>query len=88
MRILGVLLIVLGLAGLLYGGFTWTRREKVVDLGPVEVTNEHTKSLPLPPLVGGTARAAGGLTFEGQNKPSNHRTIDSSTIGSDSSMVR
>jgi hypothetical protein len=61
MRILGVLLIVLGLAGLLYGGFSWTRREKVVDLGPVEVTNEHTKSLPVPPIVGGICLAAGVL---------------------------
>ena len=61
MRILGVLLIVLGLAGLLYGGFSWTRREKVVDLGPVEVTSENQKSLPVPPIVGGICLAAGVL---------------------------
>jgi len=59
MRILGVLLIVLGLVGLIAGGVNWTRREKVVDLGPVEVTSEHQKSLPVPPLVGGLCLVAG-----------------------------
>lgn len=61
MRILGVLLIVLGLVGLIYGGVTWTQREKVVDLGPLEVTSDRQKSLPLPPIVGGVCLVAGVL---------------------------
>ena len=61
MRILGVLLIVLGLVGLIYGGVTWTRREKVVDLGPLEVTSEKHESLPVPPIVGGVCLVAGVL---------------------------
>lgn len=59
MRILGVLLIVLGLVGLIYGGVSWTRREKVADFGPIEVTRTHERSLPVPPIVGGLCLVAG-----------------------------
>ena len=34
-------------------GITYTTREKVVDIGPIQMTAEKTKTLPLPPLVGG-----------------------------------
>ncbi len=59
MRILGVVLIVLGIVGLVSGGLSWTKREKVVDLGPLQVTSEHQKSLPVPPIVGGLCLVAG-----------------------------
>ena len=42
MKILGIVLIVLGLVGLAYGGLSWTRKEKVVDIGTVEVTADTT----------------------------------------------
>jgi hypothetical protein len=58
-KVIAVLLIVLGLVALAYGGITMTTRDKVVDLGPVEVTQEETHRLPLPPVVGGVAVAAG-----------------------------
>ena len=58
-KILGVLLIVFGLAALAYQGFTYTSSEKVVDLGPLEVQKEETKTVPLPPIVGGLALAGG-----------------------------
>jgi len=57
--ILAVALIVLGIAALGYQGFTYTTKEKVVDLGPLEVTSETTKSFPLPPVVGIIALAGG-----------------------------
>ncbi|HEY7442918.1 MAG TPA: hypothetical protein VH701_10905 [Vicinamibacterales bacterium] len=59
MKVIAVLLIVLGLVALAYGGITMTTRDKVVDLGPVEVTQEEKHRLPLPPVVGGVAVAAG-----------------------------
>jgi hypothetical protein len=59
MRIVGVLLIVLGLVGLVYGGIQWTRQEEVVDLGPVEVTRKETRSVPIPPIAGGICLVAG-----------------------------
>ncbi len=59
MKALGVILIVLGIVGLAYGGLTWTTKEKVVDIGPVEVTQNRTRSLPLPPIAGGICLVAG-----------------------------
>jgi uncharacterized membrane protein HdeD (DUF308 family) len=57
--ILGVLLIVFGLVALAYQGFTYTRREKVIDLGPIQATAERERTVPLPPVVGIVAVAAG-----------------------------
>lgn len=61
MKLVGIVLIVLGVIGLAYGGFTWTTREKVVDLGPLQVTQDKTRSLPLPPIAGGVCLVAGVL---------------------------
>ena len=59
MRILGGVLIVLGLVALLYGGISWTEREKIVDVGPVEITKTDHERLPIPPIVGGLLLTAG-----------------------------
>ena len=55
----GMILIVLGVLGLAWGGFTYTTREKVVDLGPIHATRDETHSLPLPPIVGAAALIGG-----------------------------
>jgi uncharacterized membrane protein HdeD (DUF308 family) len=57
--ILGVLLIVAGLVALAYQGITYTRREKVIDLGPIQATAERERTVPLSPVVGIVAVAAG-----------------------------
>jgi hypothetical protein len=59
MKLIAIVLIVLGVIGLVAGGISWTQREKVVDLGPVEVTRENRESIPLPPIVGGLLLVAG-----------------------------
>lgn len=59
MKILGAVLVVVGLVALLYGGFSWTEREKVVDVGPLEVTTENRERLPIPPIAGGVILVAG-----------------------------
>jgi hypothetical protein len=59
MKVFGIALIVLGLIGLLYGGFTWTRKDKVIDAGPIEVTAEKHERLPVPPIIGGVLVIAG-----------------------------
>lgn len=59
MKFVGLVLIVIGIVGLAYGGITWTQRNQVMDVGPVHVTHDKTKSLPLPPIAGGLALAAG-----------------------------
>ena len=59
MKVLGIVLIVVGVLALAYGGITWSHRDKVVDLGPVEVTRQEHERIPLPPVVGAVAVAAG-----------------------------
>ena len=59
MKIVGIVLGILGIVGLAYGGLSWTSREKVIDAGPIEITADKTERLPLPPLVGGLLLVAG-----------------------------
>jgi hypothetical protein len=58
-NLIGVLLIAVGLVGLLYGGFTYTREKKVVDLGSVQVTKQEHEKLPLSPILGGLILVSG-----------------------------
>jgi len=58
-KTLGVILIVLGLVGLAWGGFTYTTREKVVDIGPIHATRDETHNVPLPPIAGALALIGG-----------------------------
>ena len=55
----GVALIVLGLVALAYQGITYTTKEKVVDVGPLKVETKKERTIPLPPVVGVVAVAAG-----------------------------
>ena len=57
--IIAVILIALGIAALAYQGITYTTREKVVDLGPIQMTAEKTKTIPLPPILGAIALVGG-----------------------------
>jgi hypothetical protein len=57
--ILGLVLIALGLAALAYQGFSYTTREKVLDLGPLQATADRQKTVPLPPVLGIVAVGAG-----------------------------
>jgi hypothetical protein len=57
--IIAIMLIALGIAAFAYQGITYTTREKVVDLGPIHVTAEKTKTLPLPPILGAIAIVGG-----------------------------
>jgi len=59
MKIIGIALIVLGVVGLVYGGISWTQRETVLDIGPVEVAREDRESIPVPPIAGAISLVAG-----------------------------
>ena len=62
MAIVGVVLILLGVAALVYQGITYTSRETVVDVGPLHATADREKTLPLPPVLG-IAAVAGGVVL-------------------------
>jgi hypothetical protein len=57
-RGIGIALLVLGLLGLAWGGFSWREKENV-DLGPVDFSVTERKTVPIPPLLGAAAIVAG-----------------------------
>jgi len=58
-RIVGVILIIIGLVGVLFGGVFWTREKTIVDIGPVEARTQERDGFPISPVVGGVIAAAG-----------------------------
>jgi uncharacterized membrane protein HdeD (DUF308 family) len=66
--LLGVVLIVIGVLALAYQGITYTTREKVLDLGPVQASVDKQKTIPLPPILGALALAAGVVLVVVGNK--------------------
>ena len=61
MRAGGIVLIVVGLMFLIWGGITYTTRDKVLDVGPVHASVERQHNIPLPPLAGAAVLIAGVL---------------------------
>jgi drug/metabolite transporter (DMT)-like permease len=59
MKIVGILLIVLGVLALAYQGITYTTHKKVVDIGPIQATKEEKNTIPLPPILGVIALVGG-----------------------------
>jgi uncharacterized membrane protein YidH (DUF202 family) len=67
MKALGIVLIILGVLALAYGGLTYTREKKIIDLGPVQASKKETKTVPLPPILGIVAIIGGSvLLFTGK----------------------
>ncbi len=60
-RTIGIILIVAGVLILAYQGITYTTREKILDIGPIEASKESTRSIPLPPIIGAAAIAGGAI---------------------------
>jgi drug/metabolite transporter (DMT)-like permease len=58
-RIVGLVLVVLGIVALVWGGVFWTDRDTVVDAGPLEITTEEREGLRVPPVVGVIALIGG-----------------------------
>ena len=69
LAIVGVVLIILGLAGLVVGRFSYTTEEKVLDLGPLQATAEKEHSIAVPDIAAIAAIVAGGfLVFVGRRR--------------------
>jgi hypothetical protein len=59
MRIAGIILIILGVVGLVYGGITYTRRRDTVSLGPITATVNQRETVPISPVAGAIAVVVG-----------------------------
>ena len=57
--IVGIILIIIGVVALAYGGLSFTTSEKVAEVGPLKLEKEKTRSVPLPPVLGGLALLGG-----------------------------
>lgn len=60
MKAAGIILIILGVVALIYGGITYTTHKKVIDMGPIQAEKKETHSIPLPPVLGVIAIVGGG----------------------------
>ena len=59
LTLVGIALIVLGIVAFAYQGITYTSREKIIDIGPIQATADTQKTIPLSPLLGGLVLAGG-----------------------------
>ncbi|MEY2493676.1 MAG: hypothetical protein QOJ45_168 [Verrucomicrobiota bacterium] len=57
--IVGIILIAIGIIALAYGGFSYTKREKIIDAGPLQVSADREKTVPFPPILGGICLVGG-----------------------------
>lgn len=53
MKIIAIVILVLGIAMLIWTGFTYTKKEKVVDAGPIQISADRQKTVNWPPYAGG-----------------------------------
>jgi drug/metabolite transporter (DMT)-like permease len=58
-RIIGLVLVVLGIVALAWGGVFWTDRDTVLDAGPLEVQTEEREGFAVPPVLGVIALIGG-----------------------------
>lgn len=67
-KTIGIILIVLGIVLLIWTGFTYTKKEKVVDAGPIQISADKQKTVNWPPYVGGLVLIAGVIVFVGSKR--------------------
>jgi uncharacterized membrane protein len=73
MSVIGIVLIIAGALILAYQGFTYTHKEKIIDIGPVEATAEKKETIPLPPILGGLFVVGGIVLLVMDRKDSKSR---------------
>jgi uncharacterized membrane protein len=69
-KTIGILLLVIGIVMLVWSGFSYTQREKVVDAGPVHISADRQKTVSWPPYAGGILVIAGVVVLvAGRGRP-------------------
>ena len=61
MSVSGAILLIIGVILLVYQGFSFTQKERVVDVGPVHVDAQREKTVPIPPIIGWVVTGAGAV---------------------------
>jgi uncharacterized membrane protein YidH (DUF202 family) len=61
-KVIGIVLIVVGILALAMGGFSYTKEKKILDVGPLQATTQEHKTVPISPIVG-IAALAGGIAL-------------------------
>jgi hypothetical protein len=69
MKLAGIVLIVIGIVGFIFGGISWTRDETVLDAGPLEIQTEQRESIPIGPIASGVAVVAGIVLVVAGRRP-------------------
>jgi len=67
-RTIALVMIVLGITMLVWTGFNYTKREKIVDAGPIQISADKEKSVNWPPYVGGIILVAGVIILTTSKK--------------------
>lgn len=60
-QVVGLVLVVIGIVALVWGGVFWTDRDTILDAGPLEVATENREGVALPPVVGIISLVAGAF---------------------------
>ncbi|GAA4920620.1 hypothetical protein [Mucilaginibacter defluvii] len=66
-RVTGIILIIIGAAMLIWTGFSYTKKEKVIDAGPIQVSADKEKTVSWPPYLGGVL-LIGGIVIVATSK--------------------
>ncbi len=61
MKTIGIVLVIIGIVALIYSGFNFTTKEKVVDVGPIEINKEKKHAINWPPITGVVLLLGGAL---------------------------
>ena len=63
MKVLGIVLMAVGVLVLAYGGLSYTTHKRALDMGPIQVEKAQYHNVPLPPLLGVGGILIGGIIF-------------------------
>jgi hypothetical protein len=58
-KVLGLVLIVLGIFSFAYEGITFTTQKKIVDVGPIHASKDEKHTVPISPILGGLLLVGG-----------------------------
>ena len=60
---LSLILLILGIALLIWTGFEYTKKEKIIDVGPIQVSVNHERTIHWPPFLGVALVVAGAAGY-------------------------